>query len=256
MSIIKKFIFSIFIFLCLSGCGQGPFSSSGSQYLVRKVIDGDTVELNNGMRARYLGVDTPEIRYRKDNKWVYAPDLYAEEAKEFNRKLVEGRVVRLEFDVTRQDKYKRSLVYCFAGDIFINAKLLEEGYALLYASSPNVKYMELFISAQNKARRESRGLWATVPVISVKEAKHYVNRIVIVEGRVTSARQSSKVAILNFGTSNFKGVIFKNQFPLFMIDGVNISSYKGKIVRIIGKVKEYKGDFEIIIFGPGGIEIF
>lgn len=33
---------------------------SNSQPLVKRVIDGDTVELENGDKVRYIGIDTPE----------------------------------------------------------------------------------------------------------------------------------------------------------------------------------------------------
>src|SRR3989344_4407764 len=33
---------------------------SGEQALVRRVIDGDTIELSDGKKVRYIGIDTPE----------------------------------------------------------------------------------------------------------------------------------------------------------------------------------------------------
>ena len=87
------------------------------------MIDGDTIELEDGQTVRYLGIDTPETRRREGDKWIYAPDAYAEEAKEFNRKMVEGKSVRLEFDLQRADKYKRLLAYCFVDGEFVNARL-------------------------------------------------------------------------------------------------------------------------------------
>ena len=70
---------------------------------VSRVIDGDTVELSNGERLRYIGIDTPE-RNRKDDsgEWVYLPMPYAEAASDFNKRLIEGRPLRLEFDVQKE----------------------------------------------------------------------------------------------------------------------------------------------------------
>lgn len=248
---LKKFIFFLLAGCLLFGCSD---ISSSAGYRVKRVIDGDTVELESGQTVRYLGIDTPETRRKEGDKWIYSPDAYAEEAKEFNRGLVEGKEVRLEFDVQRQDKYKRLLAYCFVDAEFVNVRLLEEGYALLYTSPPNVKYADILVRAQETARRNNKGLWQNIPVIAPKEAKRHLNKIVAVEGKVSSVYQSPKVTILNFGQSGFKGVIFKDEFPVFMAQGISLKEYKGRQVRITGKVKEYKDDFEIIIRHPLDIE--
>lgn len=245
-------IFLILVFL-ISGCLQG---APNKEYRVKQVIDGDTIELDNGQMVRYIGIDTPETRKRQGKGWVYAPEPYAEKAQEFNRRLVEGKEVRLEFDVQKKDKYNRLLVYCFVGDTFVNAKLLEEGFALLYTWPPNVKYTDLLVKMQEEARRNNRGLWGELAVIPPKDAKRYLNQIAAVEGKVTSIRQSAKVSILNFGQNKFKAVIFKEDFPSFMANGISIpKAYKGKTVRITGKVKTYKDDFEIIVRHPSSIEV-
>ena len=240
------------LFLSLSGCIQ--VSPSG-EFWVKKIVDGDTIELTNGQMVRYLGIDTPETRHREGSIWVYAPEEYAEKAKDFNSRLVGGKQVRLEFDVQKKDRYGRLLAYCFAGDVFVNARMLQEGYATLYTFPPNVKYVDMFVRLQKEARENNRGLWGVSPSIPPEEAKHYVGKVAIVEGKVSSVRQSAKVTFLNFGRSGFKGVIFKEQFPLFMTSGVSIASYKGKTVRISGKVKEYKGNSEIIVRHPSDIEV-
>ncbi len=251
MTIFRKSVLFLLAVCLFLGCGQ---TQSGSDFRVKRVIDGDTVELENGQTVRYLGIDTPETRRREGEKWVYDPDAYAEEAKEFNRKMVEGKSVRLEFDLQRTDKYKRLLAYCFVDADFVNARLLEEGYALLYTSPPNVKYADILVKKQEQARRNNKGLWAEIPLISPQDALKYLSKIVTVEGKVSSVYQSPKVVILNFGRSNFKSVIFKTDFSVFMAHGVSLAGYKGRVVRITGKVKEYKDDFEIIIRHPSDIE--
>ena len=71
-------------------------SSEGKTYLVRDVIDGDTIELAGGKRVRYLGIDTPETTRRVGDQWLYYPEPYAQEAKDLNRSLVLNQMVRLE----------------------------------------------------------------------------------------------------------------------------------------------------------------
>ncbi|MEK6563537.1 MAG: thermonuclease family protein [Candidatus Omnitrophota bacterium] len=246
---------ALFLFLCffLFGCGDN-FSAS-KEFQVKQVIDGDTIELDNGESVRYIGIDTPETRKREGDTWVYVGEPFAEKAKDFNRRMVEGKVARLELDVQKKDKYGRLLAYCFVEDNFVNARMLQEGLALLYTIPPNIKYVDPLVKAQKEARENNRGLWAEIPVISVKEAGKYLNQVAIVEGKVSSIYQSAKVTILNFGRSDFKAVIFKNDLASFMAAGVSVSSYKGKTLRISGKVKEYKDKFEIIVSHPSSIEV-
>ncbi len=123
-------------------------------YYVKRVIDGDTILLANGERVRYIGIDTPETKHP-----YKAVERFGEEADLYNKKLVEKRWVRLEFDVEKRDKYNRLLAYVYLGDLFVNAKLVEDGYAQIYTFPPNLKYQELFLRLQRKARENERGLW-------------------------------------------------------------------------------------------------
>ena len=109
-----------------------------------------------GEGIRYIGMDTPELHHpRKPVQW------YGREAMEFNRKMVEGMTVRLEFDVERHDKYGRTLAYVYLPDgTFVNAELVRQGYAHLLTIPPNVKYAELFLKCEREARGANRGVWA------------------------------------------------------------------------------------------------
>ena len=128
---------------------------------MQRVVDGDTVELMDGRHVRYIGVDTPETRRRIGDRWVEDPQPFAREASAMNRKLVEGKSVRLEYDVERFDKYGRTLAYVSVGDVMVNDELLRRGYAKLMTIPPNVKYVDRFRAALLEAREARRGLWKT-----------------------------------------------------------------------------------------------
>ncbi len=125
--------------------------SCNRSFKVERVIDGDTIILQNGERVRYIGIDTPEM-----NPLEY----YAWEATVANLKLVEGKIVRLEFDVERRDRYKRLLAYVFVDTIFVNAWLIKEGYARTYFFPPNIRYKTLFLKLEKEAKSEGLGIWA------------------------------------------------------------------------------------------------
>jgi len=127
--------------------------------LVARAVDGDTVVLVGGERVRYIGVDTPELHHPKRPVEAYAREAWA-----FNRRLVEGKQVRLEFDVQRRDRYGRLLAYVFLEDgTFVNAELIQQGYAQILTIPPNVKYQERFLVWQRQAREARRGLWGRHP---------------------------------------------------------------------------------------------
>ena len=141
--------------ILLSRSGVNHTEPTGDA-VVQRVIDGDTVVLSTGEHVRYIGVDTPELHHPRK-----PVQPYAREAAEFNRRLVEGKKVRLEWDVQRRDKYTRLLAYVFLEDgTLVNAQLLRLGYGQLLTIPPDVKYVDLFVKMQKEAREAKRGLWA------------------------------------------------------------------------------------------------
>ncbi|MBU1628008.1 thermonuclease family protein [bacterium] len=142
------------LIMVMSGFSSPTSSVPQNLYDVSRVIDGDTIELTNGERVRYIGIDTPETKHPKKPVQYYGKEAY-----EANKRLVEGKEVRLEFDVTKRDKYGRLLAYVYVGDVFVNAWLVENGYAQVYTYPPDVKYNELFLKLQKEAREKKRGLW-------------------------------------------------------------------------------------------------
>ena len=86
----------------------------------------------------------------------------AEEAKRYNRKLVEGKNIRLERDITETDKYGRLLRYVFVDDTFVNAELVRQGLAVSKAYPPDTKYQSYLEEMETEARRNIRGIWAII----------------------------------------------------------------------------------------------
>lgn len=121
---------------------------------VKRVVDGDTIELETGEKVRYIGIDTPETV--DPNTPV---QCYGKEANERNKNLVEGKEVLLEKDFSEKDQYGRLLRYVWVGDLLVNDYLVREGYAYASSFPPDVKYQDRFTQAQQEARQAKRGLW-------------------------------------------------------------------------------------------------
>lgn len=146
----KSVIFALL--LCLVIIFSGNLFAK--EYVVKKIIDGDTVQLDTGEIVRYLGIDTPEL-FVKDR----GSEFYAKEAARYNKRLVFMKKVRLEFDVEKKDQHGRLLAYVFVKNLFVNAELVRLGYAKAMIKLPNTKYKDMLINYQNKAMSEERGLW-------------------------------------------------------------------------------------------------
>ncbi|OAQ21021.1 thermonuclease family protein [Thermosulfurimonas dismutans] len=118
-----------------------------------KVYDGDTVTVLLGgrrERVRLIGIDCPELRQRP----------WGKRARDFLRRLVLHRTVRLELDVDPWDRYGRLLAYVWLDGELVNETLVREGLCLIYTVPPNVKHAERFREAQRWAREHGRGFWA------------------------------------------------------------------------------------------------
>lgn len=129
--------------------------------VVRRVIDGDTVQLANGQLIRYLGIDAPEMRRRIGERWVSDPEPWAEAATDANRRLAEGKRVRLVYDLQTHDRFGRLLAYVYVDEQMLNEQLLQEGFARPLPIPPNVRHAQRFQKAVEEAKRAGRGVWAS-----------------------------------------------------------------------------------------------
>jgi micrococcal nuclease len=128
---------------------------------VLEVVDGDTIRVDLDGRetpVRLIGVDTPE----KDGPFT-DEECFGAAASRFTVDGLGGRTVDLEFDVERTDRFDRTLAYVWVGGSLFNERLLSEGYAVLATFPPNVRYVDRFRAAQQRAREAGIGLWSACP---------------------------------------------------------------------------------------------
>lgn len=126
-----------------------------TQNIVVKVIDGDTIKLDNGQVVRYIGMDTPEtVDPRKPIQ------CFGQEAAKKNEELVLNKKVTLEKDVSETDRYDRLLRYVYVDGLFVNLELVKQGYAYAATFPPDVKHQADFAEAQTYAQKNGLGLWS------------------------------------------------------------------------------------------------
>jgi micrococcal nuclease len=144
------------------GFNEGAAASLSGR--VVDVVDGDTVRVRLGRETetvRYIGVDTPETVQPG------APvECYGKRASGFNRRLVNGRRVRLLLGRERRDRYGRLLAYVYrAGSErrSVNAALIAAGYGTVLTIPPNTRHADRYRRLERRARHRGLGLWGACP---------------------------------------------------------------------------------------------
>ena len=247
----------ILILVLLSIYFRSELSGNSNEYKVKEVIDGDTVTIKGfDTSVRYLGIDTPEILTE------YSPgDPLAEKARDLNRRIINGKKVRLEFDKQKYDDYGRLLANVFVDNTFVNEEIVRSGLARALIIKPNEKYASRILEAEKRAKGERKGIWGKLSelnpppenkrfLIKPSQASRYVGERVVVRGKITDFRKSKKVLVLNM-EDDLDLVIFPNSWDNFSFFGIIPEKYYvGEPVEVIGRVKMYKGTPEIIISHP------
>ena len=108
---------------------------------VSKVVDGDTVDLVLDLgfglykkeRVRVAGIDTPESRTRD-----LVEKKYGLEAKVYLQGMLEN-AENLTVKTEKDGKYGRMLGWLYAGDLNINQRMLDAGYAFEYDGGKKLK---------------------------------------------------------------------------------------------------------------------
>lgn len=131
----------------------------GEKALVTKVIDGDTIQVNNNQTVRFIGIDTPET---VDPRRPIG--CFGKEASNETKSLLMGKEVILQKDISDTDKYGRLLRLVFLTldnnqVLFVNDYLVRAGFATAYTYPPDVKYNEQFRQAEVEAKTHQKGLW-------------------------------------------------------------------------------------------------
>ncbi len=161
-----------------------PAESSAQIYTVKKVIEGDILELSDGRTVHLIGIDAPDststarakMFAERSGKKLSEILAVGKKAKKFAQKLVEGKQVRLEYDLLEIDEQGKIWAYVYmtsvpgkdggeaeyflsSTDIFVNATIVKSGYASPVIIPPNIKHSRLFKQLFTEAQLNKRGLW-------------------------------------------------------------------------------------------------
>jgi len=125
---------------------------------VTRIIDGDTIELENGERVRLICIDTPE-----------RGEAYFDEASDYLSDLILNEYVELVKDVSETDRYGRLLRYIYLNGDFVNEMIVEDGWAKAYRYNPDTALCDDIEDAETKAKNRGIGIWEDVEVINTED---------------------------------------------------------------------------------------
>ncbi|WP_310270321.1 thermonuclease family protein [Haloactinomyces albus] len=137
------------------------------QAMVRRIVDGDTVELaalaagtalagTSPVEVRLLEIDTPETRDPSEPVQCYG----REAAAHLTELIPVGSTVWVQRDEELKDQYDRYLLYLWnAEGTFVNLEMVRGGFAEAELYQPNDKYWDRISAAEVDARSAGENLW-------------------------------------------------------------------------------------------------
>ena len=132
---------------------------SGVEVTLLSVVDGDTIRVRmpggREERVRYIGIDAPEVAHSDS-----AAEYLGDEATAHNKGLLASGPLRLETDVDERDDFGRLLAYVWAGEVFVNERMVRDGYARARNYPPNLSRQDQLWDAHDEARKAGIGIWA------------------------------------------------------------------------------------------------
>ena len=190
----------------------------GPMRTVARVLDGETLTLDDGSVVRLIGALAPRARDAGAAPGAWPPESEAVKALS---DLVLGKKVKLAFGGRHKDRYGRYLAQVFLEDggvdEWVQGALLAGGHARVYVLPESFACSRELLAHEAEARRNHLGLWSN-DVYRTKPANKPAALMTLrgnqrVIGSVASIGHTKSATYLNFGTdyrSDFTVRIGKN----------------------------------------------
>ena len=147
------------------------FARSVLKVKVIRVIDGDTVVLNNGIHLRYAGINALEL-HTPDG----IPQPFAVEATKLNEKLTLGKVLILKLVPTKWDRYGR-----WVGELYypngtsVSEELIKSGYVLVCYYRDSKFLFKKYLPLQRQVLKAGKGIFALAKFIdTLRKGVYYI----------------------------------------------------------------------------------
>ncbi|HEY9080403.1 MAG TPA: thermonuclease family protein [Magnetovibrio sp.] len=246
MAFARIFFAVVALALCAPAWANGPSSlTDGGQAVVKDVVDGDTVVLDDGRQVRLVGIQAPKLPLGRPNYPVWP---LAEEAKAGLSDMILNRAVALHLAPTPEDRHGRVLAHLIRADdgMWLQGEMLKRGLARVYTFPDNRTLGGELLDFERQARGDVRGIWALpyYALRTIDNVRYDVGTFQLVEGRVLDVAKVKKRIYLNFGAdwrSDFTVKVETRNEKLFEDAGIDLLALKGKRIRVRGWIKSQNG---------------
>ncbi len=219
---------------------------------VRKVFDGDTVELADGRHVRFVGINAPEVAHEGKPAEPFAEDARVA----LENALKKDHTVLLRYDAERFDVHQRTLAHLYLSDrSSIEAMLLEQGLAFWIAIPPGLHDAECYRAREQRARSAKRGIWSSNYYAPI-DAEHVglgADGFHVVKGRIVRIGQSKNTIWLNLAP-HMALRIAREDMQYFT--NYKPESLRGRDVIARGWITPFKnGDYVMRVRHPDALEL-
>ena len=163
-----------------------PLPGKLPEVAVQRVVDGDTLYLQDGRRIRMIGLNSPEL-----GKRGRADEPFAVAARQRLEALVAASAGRVKVSPGEddQDNYGRTLAHVYDRQgRNLEEQLIAEGLGFLVAVAPNVDLVQCQQAAERQARQAGLGIWKKSPVTRAEQID--AAGFALVRGRVDSVQRN------------------------------------------------------------------
>jgi endonuclease YncB( thermonuclease family) len=233
----------------------GPVEIGGAK--VVRVERNGVLVLSDGRAVELEGIRmplSPQDKAQTENK-------AGPEALSALRDLTAQGTVTFTAVPPKEDRYDRVRAQGFAGDVWLQAALLERGLARVAVSPDRGECAAELRAAEARGRSGKVGVWtggAASPyrVRRPQDMRGTTGTFQVVEGWVTNVGQASGRTFIDFGDDwqrGFSATIAPEDRRRFR--EMDLGRLVARQVRIRGLVQDYRGRPEIALSNPAQIEI-
>ncbi len=230
---------------------KAPELEAGETGLVRSVLDGDTLYLDDGLKTRLSAMQAPKLPLGRKGFEAW-PLGY--EAKAALIGLTKNREVQLYYGGERRDRYDRALAQVFTvnakgqRDLWIQEEMIRLGMAWVYTWPDTYQNSATLYIAEREARAAGRGIWGhdfyAIRSPDPNPLAQDVDSFQLVEGIITSSADIRGRIYLNFGAdykTDFTIAIAKKHRKRFEKSGIDLLALEGARVRVRGWIELANG---------------
>lgn len=227
---------------------------------VAAVLDGDTVQLDDGRVIRLAGIEAPKRPLGVPAEAPWSPSAVARGGLE---RLVAGETVGVALTAQEPDRHGRWRAHLFVGDAnqWLQALLVAAGLARIHWLPGDSACIFALLDQEKAARAAGLGLWAS-PAYAVREAgdASLMSRnglYELVEGRVASVGHGTYMIFLDFGRDYRRDFTIMVSPPVagrLAEAGLAVDGLKDRRIRVRGVIEESGGP-AIRLNDPAEIEV-